>query len=508
MAQLKEAKIWEFGDFQTPMGLAEMSVTHLRKSDPDFLPKTIIEPTCGVGAFLFASADAFPNAERFIGVEIDDTHFKHLEARRNTREDRAKFSLIQGDFFKIDWESVLQDAPKPILIIGNPPWVTSADIGRLKGSNLPEKSNFQKYDGLEAVTGKANFDISEWMLLKHLDWISDHSGCVAMLCKSAVARKILRQAWKAGVPTTACTMVKIDAMANFSAAVDACFFTIKTNGQQASTDCHFFENFEDTKPSQVFGYHEGTMLSDVPAFYRYHDLLGADPNYVWRSGIKHDCSKVMELKIEDDSLRNGNGESVDVEATYLYPLLKSSDLGNARITTARYKTIVPQKRIGEPTDGIRKSAPKTWAYLIRNSDMLDKRGSVIYKNKPRFSIFGVGDYTFTDWKIAISGFYKRLYFPLIAPIDGRPVVFDDTIYVLDAKSYEEAVFLHEILNTHEAKAFLASMAFWSDKRPITAELLKRLHIGNLAKALGRYDEYQQFVRERCDLPMWKVKSAV
>jgi len=34
--------------------------------------------------------------------------------------------------------------------------------------------------------------------------------------------------------------------------------------------------------------------------------------------------------------------------------------------------------------------------------------------------------------------------------------------------------------------------FWSDKRPITIDLLKRLDIGRLAAALGRLDEYENF----------------
>ena len=36
----------------------------------------------------------------------------------------------------------------------------------LASPNLPSKSNFQNRKGLDAVTGKANFDISEWMLIQ------------------------------------------------------------------------------------------------------------------------------------------------------------------------------------------------------------------------------------------------------------------------------------------------------------------------------------------------------
>jgi len=40
------------------------------------------------------------------------------------------------------------------------------------------------------------------------------------------------------------------------------------------------------------------------------------------------------------------------------------------------------------------------------------------------------------------------------------------------------------------------MIFWTDKRPITIEILKRLNLGALSAELGCEAEYQQFARER------------
>jgi len=495
MAQLKEAKTWEFGDFQTPAILAQEAMAHLRAHDPDFRPKTIIEPTCGVGAFLLAAADAYPDAERVVGLEIETEYLNSVRSEVANRSDTERFELIEADFFKTDWAKLLGTLPEPILIVGNPPWVTSADIGRLKGSNLPQKSNFQKYTGFEAVTGKANFDISEWMLIQNLNWIGEHSGCLAMLCKTSVARKILRHAWKDGVATTGSQMVQIDAMKHFSAAVDACFFSLKTNGNNTSTDCSFFDDFSATTPSNTFGYHEGMMLSQTNDFYKHANLLGKDSHYTWRSGVKHDSSKVMELRKVDGALKNGYGELVEIEDLCVFPLLKSSDLGNGRVKETRLKAIVTQKKVGQPTEYIREEAPLTWAYLEKHGEALDSRGSSIYRNKARFSVFGVGDYTFTDWKVAISGFYKRLHFQVVAPIDDKPVVFDDTVYCLSAKSEEEARFLAEILNSAPCQNFLESMVFWSEKRPITVELLKRVNLRKVASLLDREDEYLLYTKE-------------
>jgi len=501
MAPRKEAKVWEFGDFQTPLALAIEATSALQRH-LSFAPKTIIEPTCGVGSFLWAAAETFPTAEKIIGVDVDESYIERVRHDVASAPYRSKLDIIHGDFFELDWDALLASVPKPILVIGNPPWVTSADIGRLQGKNLPKKSNFQNRKGLDAVTGKANFDISEWMLIQHMDWLRKHTGCVAMLCKTAVARKILLHAWKSGIPTVDNRMVQIDAMRHFNAAVDACFFIVESNHEQTSTECRYFDSFDAATPSQIFGYHEGLMLSDVPTFDAFHDLKGTDKNYIWRSGIKHDCSKVMELRRQGDAFLNGKGDVAELEDEFVYPLLKSSDLANGRLDGARLNVIVTQSRVGEETDRIATVAPRTWRYLNENSALLDKRGSTIYKNKPRFSMFGIGPYAFAKWKVAISGFYKRLDFRIVGPIEGKPTMLDDTVYFLDCASEEEAEFLSELLNSSDAISFLSSMVFWSDKRPITVDLLKRLHIGKLAKRLGRERDYRDFVARRQSSPLF------
>ena len=56
------------------------------------------------------------------------------------------------------------------------------------------------------------------------------------------------------------------------------------------------------------------IISDVAAFKKYRDLLGPENRYVWRSGIKHDCSKVMELtNTISQAYQNGLGETVALE---------------------------------------------------------------------------------------------------------------------------------------------------------------------------------------------------
>jgi hypothetical protein len=115
-------------------------------------------------------------------------------------------------------------------------------------------------------------------------------------------------------------------------------------------------------------------------------------------------------------------------------------------------------------------------------------------NRPRFSVFGVGPYSFAPWKIAISGLYKKLQFVIVPPSDGRPVMVDDTCYSIPCQSKDEAELLLELLSSDIASEFLSSLIFFDSKRPITIDVLSRLSINELARELGRLDELQEFTQ--------------
>jgi methylase of polypeptide subunit release factors len=484
----KSKAITEFGDFQTPGALA-LRATRLLPA-LGVRVQSIIEPTCGRGSFLNAAVACFPEADAVIGVDINLNHLKGAETSPTLSNPRVE--LFEGDFFKVNWGSIVTKERGPWLIIGNPPWVTSSGLGAIESSNLPEKSNFHGRAGMDAITGKSNFDISEWMLMRYLDWLEGSDGTIAVLCKTSVARKILLYVWKMKVaPIQTARIYKIDALSNFGAAVDACFFVLEIMPKGRASSCDIFDSLDAPLPSRTIGFLDGHIISNVADFKRHRELLGPEDKYVWRSGVKHDCSKVMELAATSNGHRNGLEELVDIEDDFLFPLLKSSDIANGR-SHRRASLLVTQRLVGEDTLGIRTKAPKTWLYLNRHAGLLNKRGSVIYKDKPAFSVFGVGPYTFAPWKVAISGFYKSLKFLCVGPVDGKPVVFDDTIYFLPCWSEEEARFIEQLLLSDPAQAFFQSMIHWDEKRPVTVEILKRLSIRKLAAMLGKEQDYLRF----------------
>ena len=488
----KSINQWQFGDFQTPIELAR-KVVEVLKRNHGISPDTIIEPTCGKGTFVRASCEGFENVT-ISGFEINPEYVREANQTLKDISTANHVTVNEIDFFHTDWNKILSKRQGNILIIGNPPWVTSSELGLINSKNLPEKSNFQNRKGIEAITGSGNFDISEWMLLKHVEWLSNREGAIAFLCKYAVARKVMRQVRQSAEHRFFGHIYSIDAKLYFDVAVEACLFVLTTDIGNA--DCEVYESLDSVVPSHVIGERDGHIVSDVHHYEKWRKLSGQDSRFIWRSGVKHDCSRVMELEPLDGGYKNGLGEIVQCEDKYIYPLLKSSDVGNGRVNAYRRVVLVTQKSVGEDTSPIKERAPKTWDYLVSHRVYLDKRRSSIYKNKPDFSIFGVGDYSFKEWKIAISGFYKKLKFSLIHPLDGKPVVFDDTINFLSFDTKEGAEFVYDLITSTPALEFLESMVFWDEKRPITIQVLGRLSIKEVAKEMGQIEKYQQWAEKQ------------
>ncbi len=471
-----KAKV-EYGDFQTPVELA-MKVCQ-KLVELGVMPDVIIEPTCGVGNFIEAALDSFKSANKIFGIEINPDYLEEIKAKKKFIYDE-RIEIKYGDFFQFNWPSLIDESNNKILVIGNLPWVTNSQQGSIDGDNLPKKSNFQNYSGLDAITGKSNFDISEWMLIQVVQWLHKREGYLAILCKSSVARKILNYIHSQKLNLAYCANYKIDAKQYFDANVEACLLFCNFESNSQNYFCDVFSSLE-TSDSYRIGYWNNILIRDVVTFEKLQKLYDKQSKIKWRSGIKHDCASIMEFRKINNTLVNGLGEAVDIEEAYLFPLLKGSYVAqNKTKITDRY-VLVTQRFVGEPTEHIKDSAPKTWKYLETYSQYLDKRKSKIYKNNPDFSIFGVGSYTFSPWKIAICGLYKKLYFRVIGNIERKPVVFDDTVYFLSFDDEKDAYKTFELLTSSIAKDFYSSLIFWDEKRPIKSSILNILNLTTLAE---------------------------
>ncbi len=72
----------EYGDFQTPRGLADSIVAFLRNAG--ISPSVIVEPTCGLGSFVLAAIEGFHAVRQVFAYDIKADY---VSALRKTLRD-------------------------------------------------------------------------------------------------------------------------------------------------------------------------------------------------------------------------------------------------------------------------------------------------------------------------------------------------------------------------------------------------------------------------------------
>jgi hypothetical protein len=465
----------QYGDFQTPLPLAKSIIDLLTTRGKQW--SRIFEPTCGTGTFIEAVLEHshFDSVQEIRGVEIQPAHAAAAQRmiQRNNAMDRAV--IIEGDIFKLNLPDALQWKSKgPLLVLGNPPWVTNADLGKWESANLPAKRNIKSLSGLDALTGSANFDIAESIWLQLLRAFADENATLAMLCKTSVARNLLADATHLNLPVASAAIYKIDSMRWFAAAVDACLTIVELGQRPASLTCPIYDDLEAQTPCQTLGIMDGKLVANITDYTAYRHIDGESP-MTWRQGLKHDAASVMELQRTATGWQNKLGETVTVEEEYVFPLFKGSDLNKGQLHP-RQAVILTQHALHEDTHKLQQNAPLLWAYLCEHEEVFARRKSSIYRNQPQFAMFGIGDYLFSPYKVAISGLHKTPHFRLITPYHQRPVMFDDTCYFLPCATAEQAAFIMALLEHTSTQTFIHSILFTDTMRPITKRLLQRVDL--------------------------------
>jgi hypothetical protein len=476
----------DLGDFQTPPELAAAVLKCLGPIGRQW-PR-VLEPTCGRGHFISALLAQSRPPREIQAVEIQGDYCSAVRALLKSRSSASDVhvQIRQTDLFDVNLSKDLNwKREGPLLVVGNPPWITTAELGRLGGKFRPPKRRIGGINGLAALTGASNFDVAEAVWLKLINELAEERPTIALMCKTSVARRILERAHRDRLPLASAAIHRLDAARWFGAAVDACLFKVGLGDPDGLREIPVFENLVQTTHRSTMGFARGWLIADRKAYDNWAFADGNCP-LTWRQGLKHDAASVMELLREPATglLRNRTGEVLDVEPRFVYPLAKACDLLRDDVAPAERAVLVLQQRIGEDTAPLAGLAPRLWSYLTARSDSFTKRASSIYRHGPAFAMFGIGPYSFAPFKVATAGMSKEPRFRALGPEQGKPVMLDDTCYFLPCSSAADAAVMAALCNDPITLAFLRSAIFKTAKRPITKALLQRL---DLSAILNRTD---------------------
>ena len=143
---IRDQRRAEFGDFQTPLALANQVVDLLKARG--VAPRSVVEPTCGLGRFVEASLSGFNQSVVVAAFDVNPEYVRSTAAlNRGAPPNSNRLHCEVANFFTRDWSATLASLPEPIVILGNPPWATASALGALGSDNLPEKSNFPEPQG-------------------------------------------------------------------------------------------------------------------------------------------------------------------------------------------------------------------------------------------------------------------------------------------------------------------------------------------------------------------------
>lgn len=484
---VEEHNAVEYGDFQTGESLAKRLCAII--AEDDFHPTILLEPTCGQGNFLLAALRQFPDVKAIYGVEIYKPYLYQCKFQlldyflKNPTSKLPAIYLLHQSVFDADFGQLVdRTSADKLLIVGNPPWVTNAGLGVLSSQNLPEKTNFKKLNGLDALTGKSNFDIAEFITLQLLRVFQHQPGKLALLVKNTVIKNIVAGQPMAEFAITNLKKRLIDAKKEFGVAADAALFVATLAAPYPAQVCAEIPLPDRDKNQHSFGWLNNKFVSNLD-MYQASAAIDGRCQYEWRQGLKHDCSAVMELTANADRYASGVTPDVDLESDLVYALYKSSDLRQPIAGPARRFTIVTQKRIGQDTAYIKDQFPMTHSYLKKQETLFANRKSSIYQGKPPYSIFGIGDYSFKLYKVAISALYKEPVFSLVLPVNNKPAMLDDTCYFLGFDGLPEALITMLLLNHPLTYQLLQAITFADAKRVFTKDVLMRLDLGVVKEKL-------------------------
>ena len=179
----------DLGDFQTPRELVDEILHLLGPTTPRWT--RVLEPSCGRGAFLRALLEQAAAPRELIGIEIQQAYWNTASSLAG-KGAGSRVEILHANLFDLDLRTALPWRGRgPLLVLGNPPWITASALGKLESGNAPTKRNLKGLPGIEALTGSSNFDLAEAVWIKLLEELAEEQPTIALLCKISTARAVL-----------------------------------------------------------------------------------------------------------------------------------------------------------------------------------------------------------------------------------------------------------------------------------------------------------------------------
>ncbi len=527
----------DLGEYFTPYWLAQtvIEMTGFRGRTGEIL----FDPGCGSGAFLLAAAEMkLQTAGRASAEVLDDilhtvigcdiNPLSVLSARLNLLwwlAERFPMPLLDVELPILHYDTVFstplgntaQGALQHYLpegcdyLVGNPPWISWNALPpqyrkRLEKELLPRYVLFD-FHGQEARLGHSNDDYLVTFSWVTIDRYLHQGGTCGFIIKQPLLTNVSGKTFRhfaircvhETTPLCVKRVADLRQINPFGIANETAIIVLQKGERTAyplpyeiwsKADGHFEIATFEAQPSSMADLASPWVVL-TPELEQTQFMAGRCP-YTIRHGLKHDVADVLIvhpierhdgiLVIERARPRKSNRspERYKIEPDVVYPFVQPRHLTAWGVRSYTY-VIIPQRKAGENNEReFRQAFPLTYAYLQRFAPAFAARRSRIFSGTPFYGLFGLGDYTWSPYKVCWCGLGFRPEFAVVGPVEDtfvgtKPVVPDGTVYFIPVDEQKEAHFLCAVLNSSIVRTFLSARSGKS-KRGLSKKMMEQLRL--------------------------------
>ncbi len=415
---------------------------------------------------------------------------------------------------------------------GNPPWIAWDNLSavyRRETEQLWRRYNLFHLTGSAARHGGAKKDFSELIFYASCDRLKPNGRIGFVLPKSLfftlAAGGFRRWTLPDGEP------IKIASVEDFSRlnlfrtpAAKACVVTAskgdKTEYPVKYTEIHSIKSATKEKaslstapqmrgktcwaqpsnpadPLSVWSISESPQSLSVPSIassnkdnlISYIARLGANSGgangVYWLTVLDVvDQSRVRVRNLARCSKKNVPEVEAVIESALLYPLARWKSVGKGALDLDETVILVvqdPVKRTGLSRELMETKYPLALNYLLQFEELLANRAAQKrFQSRGEFySMYNVGQYTFSDWKCVWRRMDSRIRAAAVGPrsvagLPPRPVFPQETCVFIPAQSESEACYLSAIMNSSAVNALACSTSCAGGKSFGSPNLLARI----------------------------------
>lgn len=434
------ADIFKIGRVFTPLSwavwLIEVSGTFRAWLDG----ATVLDPTCGEGAFL----EAFVFLARREGISITRDALACLHGVEIVEADKSRLlerisacydaKLVGNNIRTADFITTKIEARYDV-IVGNPPWINFTDLpDELKAKWAPAFIGYQLVkDKRKVLLGGSRADVATLILKKALDDVLTAGGRAAFFIPLSMffnsgANDLFRpfpgsthgyrvvRLWDFG---------QEPAFGGISTRNGAVLFD-RQSSQTWPVETNVRRDGIWTRSYSIAGDHRSgawrrherpeTDEQSLPA-------IAISPSQKPRQGVNTcGANDIFIFERNGDKLRNGFDEEWELEEELLFPLMNAGSFGRPFDRSQRWILVPHETRTGRPLAWSAIAEHRRVAgYLSRHREALIRRkGTLINAHIRRgfwWALLGVGPYAFAPWKVAWEALGRKRFTPVV--LEGR-----------------------------------------------------------------------------------------